>query len=67
MTQKHAIVEVSGYEIPLIGIPVGETLETCDLCGDVFSIWQVELTRNGKQFLCKRYRSTEKEILNRRG
>lgn len=51
---KHAIVERSGYRIPLIGIPTSSTLETCDLCGDVFGLRQIELK---KQFLCEKCRS----------
>ena len=30
------------------------TLETCDLCGDEFSIWDIEF--NGRQFLCRKCR-----------
>ncbi len=53
---KHAIVEVSGHRIPLIGIAPDATLETCDLCGDLFNLRQVQISPNGRQFLCPKCR-----------
>ena len=50
---KHATVERDGFTVPLIGIPLSATLDTCDLCGDVFSIRVLELSESG-QLLCER-------------
>ena len=49
---KHAEVRIGDYKIPLIGIPKEATLDICDLCGDTFSIRELEIV--GKQLLCKK-------------
>jgi hypothetical protein len=59
MTGLHATVQVSGYEIPLIGIRPDAMLETCDLCGDYFNIRQVQISDNGRQILCEKCRRDE--------
>ena len=59
-TARHAIIHVSGYRIPLLGISENETLESCDLCGDWFSIFEVSYT--GKQMLCAKCLSSSNAI-----
>lgn len=46
--KKHATVRIGEYVIPLIGISVSETQETCDSCGKIFHLADVEL-----DFSCK--------------
>ena len=47
---KHAIVEVDGYKLPLIGIPPEAGLETCDVCGEKVGLAHSVFT--GTQMLC---------------
>lgn len=51
---SHAIIRLGEYTVPLIGIAPVEVLEQCDLCHDLFSIQQIQLT--GTQFLCPKCR-----------
>ena len=51
---NHAVVRVGEYQIPLIGIPPSATEYECDLCHDVFPIEEIELNKEGNQFLCKK-------------
>ncbi len=53
---KHAIVKIGDLEIPLIGIPESATLAACDYCHGIFYLTDVELNREGNQFLCLRCR-----------
>lgn len=47
---KHATIKLGDYDIPLIGVSGGATLEECDCCHDIFSIQVIELCWT--QFLC---------------
>jgi hypothetical protein len=53
---KHAIIKLGEYNIPLIGIPASATEYECDLCHEIFSMEEVEMDKNGIQFLCKKCR-----------
>ena len=53
---KHAEVKVSGYTVPLIGVPPTAMLEECDLCHDYLSLQSISY--NGKQFLCTKCMKT---------
>lgn len=53
-TPKHAQVRLGEFVIPLIGVPPTATEYTCDLCGDIFPVEQVELNEAGNQFLCQK-------------
>ncbi len=56
MIGDHATIKVSGYSIPLIGVPKPSTLEECDCCHDEYRLQEVE--RVGVQWLCRKCRST---------
>ena len=51
---KHAEVKIGEYKIPLIGIPPEATEYECDLCHDIFAVDEIELNKEGNQFLCKK-------------
>lgn len=55
---KHAEVKRDGYVIPLIGIDPEATVETCELCGKQFGLYDIELI--GEQFMCKKCASEER-------
>ncbi len=52
----HATIKLGDFTIPLIGIPETATLDTCDLCHDVFSIHDLEINEAGNQLLCPKCR-----------
>lgn len=52
---NHATVEVSGFKIPLIGVPSEATLEECDRCHDAYPLTQVTWTERG--WLCQKCNS----------
>jgi len=51
---NHATVKIGEYIIPLIGLPLSATEMECELCHDIYHISDVHLTKDGKQFLCKK-------------
>jgi formylmethanofuran dehydrogenase subunit E len=50
--ERHATVSRDGFEVPLIGIPVEATLETCDCCGETIGLSKSVFT--GGQILCQK-------------
>jgi hypothetical protein len=63
MSSEHATVIKDGYWVPLIGIPMRSTIETCDLCGDDAPIIgrgrgeiRTPIMFTGRQFLCEKCR-----------
>jgi len=48
--EDHALVKIGDMTIPLIGVPIDAGLEECDLCHDLFRLW--DIVYNGTQFLC---------------
>lgn len=57
MEAKHAMVLKDGFNVPLIGVPPTAVLETCDVCGNEYSIR--DLSWNGKQMECAKCRSSD--------
>ena len=51
----HAIVERSGFKVPLLGIPPDACLQECELCHYEFPMKDVEMS-DGGQILCKKCR-----------
>lgn len=60
MLHDHAIVKISGYEIPLIGVIPGDTLERCEKCQKIFNIAEVELVVD--RFLCLTCRQVVRKV-----
>ena len=50
----HATVRVSGYEVPMVGVPPSAMLQECCLCHDLFPLGDVEW--DGRQALCRKCR-----------
>lgn len=55
MRLKHATVEVSGYKIPLIGIPKSATQFQCQKCGSKFDRPD-KVILTVQRFLCEKCR-----------
>jgi len=49
---NHATVKLGDYLIALIGIPEDAALEQCDLCHDLFPLWEITISLHGL-FFCE--------------
>jgi hypothetical protein len=49
---QHATVKISGFEVPMIGIPRDATEQQCDLCHDYYHISGLQWNKAGTQLLC---------------
>ena len=49
--KSHATVKTGGYVIPLIGVPMGATAETCVRCREKFHLIDIVWRADGK-FYC---------------
>jgi hypothetical protein len=58
----HATVNVSGYVVPLIGIPPTATEEECDYeqCHDLYPLQQIKISYDGR-FYCPKHIDHERE------
>jgi hypothetical protein len=57
IAERHALVKVGGFWIPLIGIEAQGAIEECDYCHDLFNLTSVQWNRRGNQLLCQKCRA----------
>ncbi len=57
MIDDHCKVKLSGFTVPLIGVPADSGLEECDCCHDRFQLWTIK--RVDPQWLCPKCRATQ--------
>jgi len=55
MDNKHAMVKVGEYEVPLIGIPKDATLEQCQGCKLYFNFTQIIFDEGGIPYCLRCY------------
>jgi hypothetical protein len=51
---NHARIRISGFDIPLIGIPAEDVLIECELCHDGHDVFQMRVTAESKCY-CNRW------------